>query len=171
MCVCVLSIPRNSISTMLSCLLPLICPKAQAAKFIMAVFFVRQKVPHSSPRPQTNTVHVQEVCSHCRAAAKDDRGNVLNWVKCQRLNEAFYRDTKGCRNASEPRKRIIHHPSYCHKCTPVCRSFVVCLFVKFVCTICFLKQTRPFFKLTGLVWWFITHEGKFWLLQMSQTEQ
>lgn len=42
------------------------------------------------------------------------------------------------------RKRIIHCPSYCHKCTPVCRAFVGCLFVKFVRTICFLKQTHPF---------------------------
>lgn len=101
-------------------------------------------MPHSSPRPQTNIVHVQKLCSRCRAAAKDGRGNVFNWVKCQRLNEALYTDTKGCRNTSEPRKRIIHCPSYCHKRTPVCRAFVVCLFVKFVGTICFLKQTRPF---------------------------
>lgn len=171
MCMCVLSTPRNSISTMLSCLLPLICPKAKAIEFIKAaprpIFFKNRKCHTVLPAPK----QIYTCKRSALTAELQQRMAEVNWVKCQRLNEVFYTDTKGCRNASETHKRIIHRPSYGHKCTPVCRAFVVCLFVKFVRTICFLKQTRPFSNSQALFGDSSHTKESFWLLRMSQTGQ
>lgn len=150
------------ISTFRSCLLSLCCLHGQSNKVDKSPFF-----KHSSLENQVGRFWKQII--HVPSASWDERWQ-RKWDELSSASSPYVslRDTKGCREAAEPLQSRL---SFWHQRAPGYSAIVVCLFVKFKRTVSFFKLDTSLLSLTGLVFWFIQHEGEFWLLQMSRTGQ
>lgn len=151
------------ISTFRSWLLSLCCLQGQSNKVNESLF-----LKHSSQENKVGCFwkRIIHVCSQ-QAGMKGGRGNGMNWAQRHHLMCLL-----GTQKAAERQQNYfrVASPSDINMRLVSVLLLSACLSslnVEFL----FLKLDTSLLSLTGLVFWFIPHEAKFWLLQMSQTGQ
>lgn len=149
------------ISTFRSWLLSLCCLRGQSNRVYESLFFKHSSLENKVGRFWKQIIHV---CSQ-------QAGNGMSWAQRHHLMCLL-----GTQKAAERQQNHfrVASPSDINVRLVAVLLLSACLSslnVQFLFLSFFFKLDTSLLWLAGLVFWFIPHEAKFWLLQMSQTGQ